>query len=101
MKRLSIGAVLAAFLLAACASGNQAENEIANLVQDDFSQNMGINISDQEAQCVAGVLVGVLGEERALGTAREDGAILETMSADEAGSILQGIGDCEIAAFGG
>ncbi len=101
MKRLSIGVVLTAFLLAACASGNQAENEIADLVQADFSENMGINISDVEARCVAGVLVDVLGEARALGTAREDSAILETMSADEAGSILQGIGDCNIAAFGG
>lgn len=88
-------------MLTACASGNQAEHEIADLVQADFSENMGINISDTESRCVANVLIEALGEQRALGAAREDGAILEAMTTDEAGQILQGIGDCNIAAFGG
>ncbi|MCC5865416.1 MAG: hypothetical protein JJU31_09885 [Wenzhouxiangella sp.] len=97
----TFGAILAAAMLAACASGNQAENEIADLVQADFSENLGISISDAEARCVAAALIDTLGEERALGTARDEGAILEAMTASEAGRIMQGIGDCNIAAFGG
>ncbi len=98
-KLIGLGCAIA--LLAACASGSQAEQEIADLVQADFNDNLGIAISDSEARCVAGVLIDTLGEQRALGTAREDAAILEAMSADEAGLILQGIGECDIGAFGG
>lgn len=101
MTRGFIAALAATAMLTACASGNQAEHEIAGLVQADFSENMGINISDTESRCVASVLIEALGEQRALGAAREDGAILEAMTTDEAGRILQGIGDCNIAAFGG